>query len=68
MRQWWSNASILAFDRQTQCLVNQYSAFSIDIDGVESHVDGSLTLGENIADNGGVKVVGFSASLPCFMQ
>jgi predicted metalloendopeptidase len=51
LRQWWSQSSIEKFAEQAQCIVNQYSAF--EIDGM--HVNGNLTLGENIADNGGVQ-------------
>jgi putative endopeptidase len=49
---WWQNATATAFEARATCLVNQYSNFEI-LPGV--HVNGNLTLGENIADNGGVK-------------
>lgn len=47
---WWTNKSIEAFNERATCLVNQYSAF--EMFGI--HVNGSQTLGENIADGGGV--------------
>ncbi len=48
---WWQNATSEKFEQLTACMVNQYSQFEI-LPGV--FVDGNLTLGENIADNGGV--------------
>ncbi|OWA50603.1 Endothelin-converting enzyme 1 [Hypsibius exemplaris] len=51
MRSWWSSASKKAYDRKKKTLINQYSAFAL----ANGHVNGELTLGENIADNGGLK-------------
>lgn len=53
MRNWWSDAVAKNFDDKKQCLVDQYNAFEV-LPGV--HVNGQLTLGENIADLGGVKL------------
>ncbi|KAI1317982.1 Peptidase M13 [Mortierella claussenii] len=56
LRNWWSDASVANFDNRTKCFVEQYSNFTLTgADGSIHHVDGELTLGENIADNGGVK-------------
>lgn len=52
MRAWWSEAAVTAFEAQTQCIVDQYAAYTVP-DG--THVNGELTLGENIADLGGVR-------------
>ncbi|KAF0698265.1 Aste57867_11096 [Aphanomyces stellatus] len=55
---WWSNSTSAAFDKKAQCIVNQYSSFVVksEISGkVLGNVDGKLTLGETIADNGGLK-------------
>jgi len=42
--------------KQTQCVVDQYSKFFIiGPDGRQYNVDGENTLGENIADNGGIR-------------
>jgi endothelin-converting enzyme/putative endopeptidase len=48
---WWSKPVSDEFDRRAQCVVNQYSAYPV-IDDVK--LDGKLTLGENIADLGGL--------------
>lgn len=55
MRQWWSPASIAAFNEEAECLAEQYSSYAIEVDGQAYHVRGNQTLGENIADNGGLK-------------
>ncbi|KAL9577420.1 MAG: hypothetical protein Q9212_006376, partial [Teloschistes hypoglaucus] len=52
---WWDDSTIQAFKQKTECFVDQYSNFSIrDPDGKALHVNGKLTLGENIADAGGL--------------
>jgi len=51
---WWSNSTFEEYDRRAQCYVDQYSEFYIESDGEKYNVDGELTLGENIADNGGI--------------
>lgn len=49
---WWTEGSVKAFEERAACIDDQYSAFEIE-PGVK--VNGKLTLGENIADNGGLK-------------
>ncbi|KAI8983425.1 hypothetical protein BDB01DRAFT_722562 [Pilobolus umbonatus] len=52
---WWSNATSIAFDNKTQCFINQYSQFSIEgTNNTRYNVNGKMTLGENLADNGGL--------------
>uniref|UniRef100_A0A8B9EWH2 Endothelin-converting enzyme 1 n=1 Tax=Anser cygnoides TaxID=8845 RepID=A0A8B9EWH2_ANSCY len=51
LRPWWKNSSVEAFKRQTACMVEQYSNYTINGEAV----NGKHTLGENIADNGGLK-------------
>lgn len=51
LRSWWKNSSVEAFKKQTQCMVEQYGNYSIN----KEPVNGRHTLGENIADNGGLK-------------
>ena len=48
---WWTPADTAAFEKKTDCLVNEYNQF-VAVDDV--HVNGKLTLGENTADNGGL--------------
>ncbi|KAI9014473.1 hypothetical protein CLU79DRAFT_766920 [Phycomyces nitens] len=53
--EWWSNETSAAFDEKTKCFVDQYSNFTVDGgDGEKIHLNGKLTLGENLADNGGL--------------
>ncbi|KAK5820687.1 hypothetical protein F5H01DRAFT_378077 [Linnemannia elongata] len=54
---WWTNATSQAFEDKAQCFVNQYGNFTIKGPQGEDHnLDGELTLGENLADNGGIKM------------
>ncbi|KAF9291208.1 hypothetical protein BGZ68_004728 [Mortierella alpina] len=56
LRDWWSNDTLVQFNTKSQCFVDQYSNFTVkDPEGRENHVNGKLTLGENLADNGGLK-------------
>nr|CAG4649968.1 EOG090X01U4 [Sida crystallina] len=48
---WWNNATIERFQKRTDCLVQQYSSYNIN----SQALNGKQTLGENIADNGGLK-------------
>ena len=51
MVNWWTDSDRAAFDERTSVLVDQFSAFE-PIEGM--HVNGELTLGENIGDLSGV--------------
>ncbi|XP_043262340.1 endothelin-converting enzyme homolog isoform X1 [Colletes gigas] len=51
LNQWWNNATIERFKNRTECFVEQYNSFEVH----GRHVNGRQTLGENIADNGGLK-------------
>lgn len=52
---WWDQSTIEAFKDKAECFVDQYHNFSVvGPDGKPLHVNGRLTLGENIADAGGV--------------
>lgn len=53
LRDWWSAEVRKRFEGETQCMERQYSGYEA-LPGVS--LDGRLTLGENIADNGGVKL------------
>ncbi|XP_069117689.1 endothelin-converting enzyme homolog isoform X2 [Argopecten irradians] len=51
LRPWWNNQSVIKFKERAECIQNQYSQYKLN----GENVNGKLTLGENIADNGGLK-------------
>ncbi|HEY4118834.1 MAG TPA: M13 family metallopeptidase, partial [Byssovorax sp.] len=53
LRNWWSDATAKQFGDQTKCVVGQYGAYEA-VPGVK--LNGENTLGENIADIGGLKL------------
>ena len=53
LKQWWNNKTIAEFRKAAQCIVDQYSNYTLD--DINLAIDGRLTQGENIADNGGLK-------------
>ena len=53
MTDWWTEADGAEFERRAQCVVDQYAGYTA-VDDVK--LNGKLTLGENVADNGGVRV------------
>ncbi|KAG0361941.1 hypothetical protein BGZ54_008857, partial [Gamsiella multidivaricata] len=56
LNDWWSNSTLQEFKERSQCFIDQYGNFTVkDPQGRENHVNGKLTLGENLADNGGLK-------------
>lgn len=50
-RDWWTPADGAEFERRTSCLVDQYSSY---VASGDVKVNGQLTLGENVADLGGL--------------
>ena len=50
---WWTPQDTKEFEERTACVVHEYDNF-IAVDDV--HVQGKLTLGENVADLGGLKL------------
>ena len=50
---WWTEADRTEFDRRATVLAEQYDGFFVADD---LHVNGRLTLGENIADLGGLSI------------
>jgi len=53
LHDWWTAADAKAFDQRAQCLVDEYGSFTA-VDDVK--LNGKLTLGENTADNGGLRL------------
>jgi putative endopeptidase len=53
LHDWWTAQDAKNFENRTQCLVDEYNGF-VAVDDV--HVNGKLTLGENTADNGGLRL------------
>jgi len=53
LRDWWTAEDAKAFEQRAGCLVNQYGSYSPVAD---VNLNGKLTLGENAADNGGVRI------------
>ncbi len=53
LRNWWTPQDKEQFDKLEQCFVNEYDGFTV-VDDV--HIKGKLTLGENTADNGGLRI------------
>ncbi|CAG2189549.1 MMEL1 [Mytilus edulis] len=52
--QWWNDSAIERFNEKTDCFKNQYGNFRLpEAGGIK--MNGINTLGENIADNGGIK-------------
>lgn len=55
MKNWWSDKDHENFKSRTDKLVAQFNQFVV-IDSMNLHVNGELTLGENIADLGGLTI------------
>jgi endothelin-converting enzyme/putative endopeptidase len=53
LRDWWTPQDEERFNQLEQCFVDEYDGFVV-IDDV--HIKGKLTLGENTADNGGLRI------------
>ena len=50
LRNWWTEADRKAFEQRAQCVVDQYSGYTI-VDDIK--INGKLTDGEDLADLGG---------------
>ncbi len=53
LRDWWTAKDGAEFDKRAACIANEYSSFTA-VDDVK--LNGRLTLGENSADNGGLRI------------
>ncbi len=56
LKDWWTESDRTEFERRTRALIEQYSAFSPAQLGGSHHVNGALTIGENIGDLGGLSI------------
>uniref|UniRef100_A0A3B4FID1 Neprilysin n=1 Tax=Pundamilia nyererei TaxID=303518 RepID=A0A3B4FID1_9CICH len=54
LKDWWTPDSTQRFLELSKCIVDQYGNFSWDL-ASGLHLNGNNTLGENIADNGGIR-------------
>uniref|UniRef100_A0A8C1QH18 Endothelin converting enzyme-like 1 n=1 Tax=Cyprinus carpio TaxID=7962 RepID=A0A8C1QH18_CYPCA len=52
LKQWWTEESYRKFQKKAECIVKLYDNFTV----YNQRVNGRLTLGENIADLGGLKL------------
>jgi putative endopeptidase len=50
---WWTESDAMQFTKRTDCVKTQYGGYTA-IDTMK--IDGELTLGENVADNGGLRI------------
>ncbi|MFE3442538.1 M13 family metallopeptidase [Nocardia sp. NPDC059180] len=55
-RDWWTEADRAAFDAKTQQLIDQYNVLVPEGLDPEQHVNGELTVGENLADLRGLQI------------
>lgn len=59
LRNWWTDRDRAEFEARTKALIAQYDAFTpLQLAGHEGglHVNGALTIGENIGDLGGLAI------------
>ena len=57
LRDWWTADDGKEFEQRADCTAKEYSGFaSVKDDKGEVKLNGKLTLGENTADNGGLKL------------
>ncbi len=54
LNDWWLPEDAEAFDKRAEVLVKQFDAIEVNAEGL--HANGRFTLGENIADQGGLRV------------
>ena len=53
LKDWWTPEDTKKFEDRVDCIVKEYESYTLP-GGV--HMNGKLTLGENTADNGGVRI------------
>ena len=52
LRDWWAADTAKQFQSRTKCVIDQYSSYMVG----DTKVNGANTVGENIADIGGIKL------------
>ncbi|MGW8429966.1 M13 family metallopeptidase [Curtobacterium citreum] len=55
LQNWWTEADRAAFEDRTKALIAQYDAL-VPTEVPDGHVNGALTIGENIGDLGGLSI------------
>jgi predicted metalloendopeptidase len=56
-KDWWTGEDAKEFEKRASCTADEYSSFAaVKDDKGEVKLNGKLTLGENTADNGGLKL------------
>ncbi len=63
LRDWWTPDDKKEFNKRTKCIADQYSGYTA-VDDLK--LNGKLTLGENVADNGGMRIA-YMALLSTFV-
>jgi putative endopeptidase len=63
LRNWWTPADREAFEARTSALIAQFDALAPE--GLDVHVNGALTIGENIGDLGGVSIAYLAWRIAC---
>ena len=53
LRDWWTATDAKAYEERASCVADQYSGYTVAPD---TKINGRLTLGENTADNGGLRL------------
>ncbi|OAN33060.1 M13 family metallopeptidase [Microbacterium sp. H83] len=56
LEDWWTDADRSAFEQRTRALIAQYDELVPEGLDAEHHVNGALTIGENIGDLGGLGI------------
>ncbi|CAK8671256.1 unnamed protein product [Clavelina lepadiformis] len=52
LNDWWEENTLKEFKKKAECMIEQYNDY--DVNG--GKVNGNMTIGENIADNGGMRL------------
>jgi len=64
VKQWWTDEDLAKFKERTECTAKEYDGFQV---APGQNLNGHLTLGENTADNGGIRIA-FRALLDTMAQ